>query len=130
MPEYRHDPLSDHWVIIAPGPWARSFWKILDLPEVIHLGREGGRIPAQVKMWTYWCLQEGTLGVDPGLQKTNDGRMPPVIHFDCDLTIYSHNQLYGRWLIRSAGEIACQLALGMIEHRGGLLHGHGTHLPA
>ena len=40
-------------------------------------------------MWTYWSLQEGTLGVDPGLQKTNDGRMPPVIHVDTDAPLYS-----------------------------------------
>ena len=29
-----------------------------------------------VPMWTYWCLQEGTLGVDPS-SRTNDGEMPP-----------------------------------------------------
>jgi methylglutamate dehydrogenase subunit A len=40
-------------------------------------------------MWTYWSLQEGTLGVDPHLQKTNDGRMPPVIHVDTDAPLYS-----------------------------------------
>ena len=35
-------------------------------------------------MWTYWCLVEGTLGVDPTYLTTNDGRMPPVIHVDTD----------------------------------------------
>ena len=29
-------------------------------------------------MWHYMALQEGTLGVDPDFQKTNDGTMPPV----------------------------------------------------
>jgi glycine/D-amino acid oxidase-like deaminating enzyme len=40
-------------------------------------------------MWTYWCLEEGTLGVDPDLQKTNDGKMPPVIHVDTDAPLHS-----------------------------------------
>ena len=40
-------------------------------------------------MWNYWCLQEGTLGVDPDMHKTNDGAMPPVIHVDTDAPLYS-----------------------------------------
>ena len=40
-------------------------------------------------MWRYWCLEEGTLGVDPELQKTNDGKMPPVIHVDTDAPLRS-----------------------------------------
>jgi hypothetical protein len=35
-------------------------------------------------MWTYWCLQEGTLGVDPTYLLDNDGNMPPVVHVDTD----------------------------------------------
>ena len=42
-----------------------------------------------VDMWIYWSLQEGTLGVDPNLQQTNDGKMPPVIHVDTDAPLYS-----------------------------------------
>jgi hypothetical protein len=40
-------------------------------------------------MWTFWSLQEGTLGVDPRYQQTNDGQMPPVIHVDTDAPLYS-----------------------------------------
>jgi hypothetical protein len=40
-------------------------------------------------MWTYWCLQEGTLGVEPGSAKLNDGTMPPVMHVDSDAPLYS-----------------------------------------
>ena len=40
-------------------------------------------------MWTYWCLEEGTLGVDPKLGLTNDGKMAPVIHVDTDAPLYS-----------------------------------------
>jgi hypothetical protein len=42
-----------------------------------------------VPMWTFWSLQEGTLGVDPKLQRTNDGKMPPVIHVDTDAPLTS-----------------------------------------
>ena len=35
-------------------------------------------------MWTYWCLQEGTLGVDPSYLLDNEGNMPPVVHVDTD----------------------------------------------
>ena len=35
-------------------------------------------------MWTYWCLQEGTLGVDPTYLLDNEGHMPPVVHIDTD----------------------------------------------
>ena len=34
-------------------------------------------------------LEEGTLGVDPNMHKTNDGKMPPVIHVDTDAPLYS-----------------------------------------
>ena len=51
-------------------------------------GRDG-KLHDDVPMWTYWCLQEGTLGVDPKLQRTNDGKMPPVIHVDTDAPLYS-----------------------------------------
>jgi glycine/D-amino acid oxidase-like deaminating enzyme len=40
-------------------------------------------------MWHYLSLQEGTLDVDPDLQKTNDGRMPPVLHVDTDAPLHS-----------------------------------------
>ena len=29
------------------------------------------------------------MGVDPNLQKTNDGKMPPVIHVDTDAPLFS-----------------------------------------
>ena len=40
-------------------------------------------------MWTYWSLQEGTLGIDPGMHVTNEGRKPPVIHVDSDAPLHS-----------------------------------------
>ena len=40
-------------------------------------------------MWTYWVLEEGTLGVDPNYLVDNHGRMPPVIHVDTDAPLYA-----------------------------------------
>jgi methylglutamate dehydrogenase subunit A len=72
----------DH-LIVAAGPWVRDFWKMLDLPATITvLGRDGKQ--RQVPMWSFWCLQEGTLGVDPNYLTTSDGKMPPVVHVDTD----------------------------------------------
>jgi methylglutamate dehydrogenase subunit A len=51
-------------------------------------GRDG-KLHADIPMWTYWCLQEGTLGVDPDLGKLDNGEMPPVIHVDTDAPLYS-----------------------------------------
>jgi len=42
------------WVIIGAGPWAKSFWDMLDLPDEIDVKGEDGRIHSGVKMWTYW----------------------------------------------------------------------------
>ena len=78
------------YVVIAPGPWARTFWRMLDLPETVTVRNpdDPGQM-AMVPMWTYWSLQEGTLGVDPESQRTNAGHMPPVIHVDTDAPLYS-----------------------------------------
>lgn len=78
------------YVVLAPGPWARSFWRMLDLPESVDVRDPGNPDRwARVPMWTYWSLQEGTLGVDPALQRTNANEMPPVIHVDTDAPLYS-----------------------------------------
>ncbi len=70
-------------VVIGAGPWVRDFWRMLDLPETVNvLGRDGQRYDRP--MWTYWCLEEGTLGVDPTYLTDASGKMPPVIHVDTD----------------------------------------------
>lgn len=77
------------YVIIGVGPWVRNVWQMLDLPAAITVRTPEGELHRDVPMWVYWSLQEGTLGVDPELQKTNDGRMPPVVHVDSDAPLYS-----------------------------------------
>ncbi len=76
-------------VIVGVGPWVRSVWKMLDLPDAISIKGRDGKTHDNVPMWVYWSLQEGTLGVDPNYQKTNDGKMPPVIHVDTDAPLMS-----------------------------------------
>ena len=76
-------------VIVGAGPWVKQIWDMLELPEAISIRGRDGEIHENVPMWVYWSLQEGTLGVDPKLQSTNDGKMPPVIHVDTDAPLYS-----------------------------------------
>jgi glycine/D-amino acid oxidase-like deaminating enzyme len=76
-------------VIVAVGPWVNSIWKMLDLPRTVTIKGRDGKLNSGIPMWHYMALQEGTLGVDPDYQKTNDGRMPPVIHVDTDASLYS-----------------------------------------
>ncbi len=76
-------------VIVGVGPWVKTIWDMLDLPKAITIKGHDGKLHHDIPMWTYWSLQEGTLGVDPGLQRTNDGAMPPVIHVDTDAPLHS-----------------------------------------
>ena len=46
---------------------------MLDLPKRIIVKGRDGKLHDDVPMWKYWCLEEGTLGVDPNMHKTNDG---------------------------------------------------------
>jgi methylglutamate dehydrogenase subunit A len=70
-------------LVVAAGPWVRDVWAMLDLPATTTVrGRDGN--DHERPMWTYWCLQEGTLGVDPSFLTDNAGNMPPVIHVDTD----------------------------------------------
>lgn len=77
------------YVVVAVGPWVRHLWQMLGLPPAIEVKGSDGTVHRDVGMWIYWSLQEGTLGVDPSLQQTNDGAMPPVIHVDSDAPLRS-----------------------------------------
>ncbi|HTZ78909.1 MAG TPA: FAD-binding oxidoreductase [Stellaceae bacterium] len=76
-------------VIVGVGPWINQIWSLLELPKRIDILGRDGALHRDIPMWTYWCLEEGTLGVDPKLGLTNDGRMPPVIHVDTDAPLFS-----------------------------------------
>lgn len=77
------------YVVVGVGPWAKTIWDMLELPKTVDILGRDGKLHTGNRMWTYWSLQEGTLGVDPDLQKTNDGKFPPVIHVDTDAPLYS-----------------------------------------
>jgi glycine/D-amino acid oxidase-like deaminating enzyme len=66
-----------------------QIWNLLELPRTVTIKGRDGALHSDVPTWRYWCLEEGTLGVDPDLQKTNDGKMPPVIHVDTDAPLHS-----------------------------------------
>ena len=76
-------------VVVGAGPWVLKFWEMLELPKSISIKGPDGTVHDDVPMWKFWCLEEGTLGVDPDMHKTNDGSMPPVIHVDTDAPLYS-----------------------------------------
>jgi glycine/D-amino acid oxidase-like deaminating enzyme len=77
------------YVVIGAGPWANDFWQMLGLPDSIPVKGLDGKVHPQIRMWTYWSLQEGTLGVEPAYGMANNGKMPPVIHVDSDAPLYS-----------------------------------------
>jgi glycine/D-amino acid oxidase-like deaminating enzyme len=88
-------------LVVGVGPWVRDVWAMLDLPEKITVKGPDGQLHQDREMWTYWSLQEGTLGVDPNFLTDNDGNMPPVIHVDTDAPLYDEkgelvtDQLWG-----------------------------------
>jgi methylglutamate dehydrogenase subunit A len=76
-------------LVIAPGPWAGSFWAMLGLPETIDVRTPDGELVRDRPMWTYWNLQEGEITVDPQMFATAEGGPPPVIHLDTDAPLYT-----------------------------------------
>jgi len=77
------------YVVLAAGPWVKSLWEMLELPRAVSIKGSDGEMHHDIPMWIFWSLQEGTLGVDPKIQRTNDGEMPPVIHVDSDAPLIS-----------------------------------------
>src|SRR5919204_1648377 len=52
-------------LVLAPGPWAKQFWAMLELPMTIDIHTPSGDVARDQPMWTYWNLQEGEIAVDP-----------------------------------------------------------------
>ena len=91
-------PVACEQVMVAVGPWVQQIWAMLDLPFTVDVLGGDGRLHRR-PTWTYMCLQEGTLGVDPGYLTDNDGNMPPVVHIDTDAPLYDEQGLVteGPW---------------------------------
>jgi len=81
--------ISCDYVVVGAGPWVNNIWNMLELPKTVSIKGGDGQVHDNVPMWKFWCLEEGTLGVDPDMHKTNDGAAPPVIHVDSDAPLYS-----------------------------------------
>ena len=77
------------YCVVGAGPWARDFWSMAELPESVSIKDKDGAVHDGIPMWQFWQLEEGVLRVDPGSFKTNDGKLPPVIHVDTDAPLYS-----------------------------------------
>ncbi|MGI8626925.1 MAG: NAD(P)/FAD-dependent oxidoreductase [Geodermatophilaceae bacterium] len=86
--ETDHGVFACEQLVIAVGPWIRDLWAMLDLPEQISVTGSDGSVHPDTPMWTYWALQEGTLGVDPSEFVDNQGNIPPVVHVDSDQPLY------------------------------------------
>jgi glycine/D-amino acid oxidase-like deaminating enzyme len=71
-------------VVVAPGPWAKHLWAMLELPPRLDVRTPSGDVVRDRPMWTYWNLQEGEITVDPKMFCLADGGAPPVIHLDTD----------------------------------------------
>ncbi|MEH6633005.1 MAG: FAD-binding oxidoreductase [Halopseudomonas aestusnigri] len=76
-------------VIVGVGPWVKTIWDMLELPNSVEIKDRDGQIHKDIPMWRYWALEEGVLGVEPGFLMDNQGNMPPVIHVDTDEPLYS-----------------------------------------
>lgn len=75
-------------IVFGVGPWVRDAWRMLELPDTVDVKGPDGQVASDRPMWTYWALEEGTLGMDPGAFRTNSGAMPPVVHVDTDAPLY------------------------------------------
>ncbi len=75
------DIQAEH-VVVAVGPWAGNVWEMLQLNEKLDVRGADGAVHTDQPMWTYWCLLEGEIRIDPQGYQTNSGEIPPVFHFD------------------------------------------------
>jgi glycine/D-amino acid oxidase-like deaminating enzyme len=67
--------ISCEAIVVAPGPWARDVWRLLDLPPTLGAGADAR--PA----FHYWQVREGEFSASPAVLDTRD----PVVHLDADV---------------------------------------------
>ena len=75
-------------LVIAAGPWIRDLWAMLGQPDTVTVAGPGGAGGVERPAWTYWALQEGTLGIEPSEFTDNQGGFPPVTHVDSAAPLY------------------------------------------
>jgi methylglutamate dehydrogenase subunit A len=69
-------------VVVGVGPWIKTIWTMLGLPNQIDIRKPDGSLVKDWDMWTYWRLQEGEISLDVNSYVTASGDYPPVIHID------------------------------------------------
>jgi glycine/D-amino acid oxidase-like deaminating enzyme len=67
-------------VVLAPGPWARDLWRLLDLP--LELDVAGITEP----LFHFWQVREGDYVHDTGSLDPSS----PVVHLDADVAVSPH----------------------------------------
>ena len=77
-------------LVVAAGPWVRTFWEMLDLPKSVKIKQPDGTFTDEIPMWSYMALEEGELDVDPHSYRTSKGTEYPVIHVDTESTLVSN----------------------------------------
>jgi len=86
-------------LVVAPGPWARDVWRLLDLPAVLELG--GATRPD----FHYWQVREGEFVAAGAKLDPRD----PVVHLDADVR---HSGLPVPWGIYFRPGLGGGVALG------------------
>lgn len=69
-------------VVVGVGPWIKTVWTMLGLPNQIDIRKPDGSMAKDWNMWTYWRLQEGEITLKVDDYVTTAGDYPPVIHID------------------------------------------------
>jgi glycine/D-amino acid oxidase-like deaminating enzyme len=71
-------------VVIAPGPWARDLWGMLELPDQVTIETHDYGVRSE-PLFRYWQVREGEFVHSEGRLE----RTAPVIHLDVDMPLTS-----------------------------------------
>ncbi len=75
-------------VIVAVGPWIKTLWGMLDLPQEVASPHHAADM---MELWRFLALQEGEIEVNPYIHITNNGQRPPLVHVDSDVPLYGED---------------------------------------
>jgi glycine/D-amino acid oxidase-like deaminating enzyme len=83
-----HGNISCERVVVAPGPWARDLWQLLELPETVTVG-EGDHERTEPP-FHYWQVREGEYVHSTGALDQD----APVVHLDVDVPLVARGVTY------------------------------------
>jgi glycine/D-amino acid oxidase-like deaminating enzyme len=73
-------------IVIAPGPWARELWRMLELPETVEIG--SGEEARREPVFHFWQVREGEFVHSTGSLEPS----APVVHLDVDVPLVSSHR--------------------------------------